>query len=57
MPCPHEKTLPLAQGARILLAGNEAKLADLKITDDGPFVMVRLTLDQKSVQAVTVNQR
>lgn len=47
-----EKTLPVAKDARIVLDGNESKLADIKVFDNGPFVMLRLSLDQKSVQSI-----
>jgi len=30
----------------------QARLADLKVGDNGPVVMLRLALDQKSVQAI-----
>lgn len=51
-----EKTLPLAKDARVTLDGKATKLADLKPMDNGPFVQLRLTLDQKTVQSVTANQ-
>lgn len=49
---PEEKTLPVAKDARIVLDGNESKLADIKVFDNGPFAMLRLSLDQKSVQSI-----
>ncbi len=49
---PKEKTLPVAKDARIVLDGNESKLADIKVFDNGPFAMLRLSLDQKSVQSI-----
>ncbi len=49
---PEEKTLPVAKDARIVVDGNESKLADIKVSDNGPFVMLRLALDQKSVQSI-----
>jgi hypothetical protein len=51
-----EKTLTLAKDARITLDGNVSKLSDLKPGENGPFVLLRLTLDQKMVQIVTANQ-
>ena len=53
---PEEKTLPVAKDARIVLDGNESKLADIKVFDNGPFAMLRLSLDQKSVQAIQTGQ-
>jgi len=53
---PEEKTLTLAKDARIALDGHEAKLADLKPGDDGPFVQARMSLDQKTVQQIVVRQ-
>jgi len=52
---PEEKTLNLAKNARIISDGNEAKLADLKITDDGPPVQLRMSLNQKTVQAIVTS--
>jgi len=51
-----EKTLPLANDAVVTLDGNAAKLADLKVGDDGPFIQLRLSLDQKTVQNLTARQ-
>jgi hypothetical protein len=53
---PEEKTYPVAKDARIVIDGNEVKLADIKTGDDGRFVMLRLSLDQKSVQGITAQQ-
>jgi hypothetical protein len=53
---PEERTVPVAEGARVVIDGKEAKLADLKATDDGPFVQVRLSLDQKAAQLITAQQ-
>lgn len=47
-----EKTLSVAKDARIVIDGSEGKLADIKVSDNGPFVMLRLSLDQKSVQSI-----
>lgn len=49
---PEEKTLSVAKDARIVLDGNESKLTDLKVSDNGPFAILRLSLDQKSVQSI-----
>lgn len=49
---PEEKTLNVAKDARILMEGKVTKLTDLKVEDNGPFVMLRLSLDQKTVQAI-----
>ena len=54
---PEEKTYPIAKDVRIVIDGNEAKLTDVKPTEEGSFAMVRLTLDQKAVQAITVGGR
>jgi hypothetical protein len=51
---PEEKTLPVAQDARIVLDGSEGKLSDLKGADDGPLAMLRLSLDQKVVQGIYI---
>ena len=53
---PEEKTYPVAKDARIVIDGNEVKLADIKTGDDGRFVMLRLSLDQKSVQGIMAVQ-
>ena len=39
-----------------MLDGNESKLADIKVFDNGPFAMLRLSLDQKSVQSIQTGQ-
>jgi hypothetical protein len=51
-----EKQLSLAKDVRVVFQGNEAKLTDVKIADNGPFAMLRLSLDQKSVQSLFVSQ-
>ncbi|MBI2809158.1 MAG: hypothetical protein HYX68_29600 [Planctomycetes bacterium] len=51
-----EKTYTLIKGARVMLDGKETKLGDLKVEDNGPFLQLRLTLDQKSVQSVQARQ-
>jgi hypothetical protein len=53
---PEEKTLDVAADARVMIDGQPGKLADVKTADNGPFVNLRLSLDQKTVQAITVNQ-
>ena len=35
-----------------LADGNDAKLADLKVTEEGPPVQLRMSLDQKTIQAI-----
>jgi hypothetical protein len=50
------KRLPVAKDARIVLDGNESKLADMKFIDNVPFAMLRLSLDQKSVQSIQTGQ-
>ena len=49
---PEEKSLNLAKNIRTIIDGREANLADLKITEDGPAVQLRMSLDQKTVQAI-----
>jgi hypothetical protein len=49
---PEEKSLNLSKNVRTIVDGNEAQLADVKITEDGPAVQLRLSLDQKTVQAI-----
>jgi hypothetical protein len=53
---PEEKTLNVAADARITVDGQPAKLTDVKAADNGPFINLRLSLDQRTVQAITVNQ-
>lgn len=53
---PDEKTLPVAKDARISIEGKESRLGDLKATDDGPFIQLRLSLDQKTIQSVVARQ-
>jgi len=50
------KTLPVAKDARIVIDGVETKLADIKVTDTGPFATLRLSLDQKTVQSILAGQ-
>lgn len=53
---PEEKTWPVARDARVTIDGADAKLADIKVAARGPFAMVRLSLDQKTVQAIAARQ-
>lgn len=50
---PEEKTYTVAKGVRVMVDGKDGTLADLK-PGDGTFVMLRMSLDQKAVQAITV---
>jgi hypothetical protein len=52
---PEEKTLPVAKDARIVIEGAEVKLADIKPNDE-MFAVLRLSLDSKTVQAITVGR-
>ncbi len=49
---PEEKTLPVVKGAWVVIEGNTARLKDLKADENGPAVQLKLTLDQKAIQAV-----
>ena len=51
-----EKTYTLAKDAHVTFDGNNKKLADIKITENGPFVHLRLAFDQKTVQSLTARQ-
>jgi hypothetical protein len=53
---PEEKTMTLAKDARVTLDGAVTKLGDLKPVEGGPYVQLRLTLDQKTVQSVAANR-
>jgi hypothetical protein len=53
---PEEKTLAVAADARIVVDNAPAKLDAVKPAENGPFVNLRLSLDQKTVQSITVNQ-
>ena len=50
------KTFPVAKDVRIVIDGVEAKLADIKVSDSGPFATLRLSLDQKTVQSIQAGQ-
>lgn len=54
---PEEKTLDVAADARIVVDGQPAKLDAVKPADNGPFINLRLSLDLKTVQAITVVNR
>jgi hypothetical protein len=49
---PEEKTLAVAKDARIALDGAATTLGNLKAGDNGPFLQLRLGLDQKTVQSL-----
>jgi len=48
-----EKMLKIAKEASVMIDGEAAKLADLKVLDNGPILYLRLSLDQRTVQAIT----
>jgi hypothetical protein len=48
---PEEKTLPVAADARIVVDGGEKTLTDFR-AGDGQFAILRLSLDQKTIQGV-----
>jgi RNA polymerase sigma factor (sigma-70 family) len=52
-----DKTFAVAPDARVVIDGKEGKLADLKADDNGPPVGLKLSLDQKAVQSITVGGR
>ncbi len=51
-----EKTLAVAKDARIALDGSETKLGNLKPGENGPLIQLRLSLDQRTVQAIMARQ-
>jgi hypothetical protein len=51
---PDERTLSLAGDAHVFIDGNSGKLSDVKVEERGPFAQVRLSLDQKTVQAIRI---
>jgi hypothetical protein len=51
-----EKTFPLTKDARIFIDAAESTLGNLKASDNGPLIQLRLSLDQKSVQVVLARQ-
>jgi hypothetical protein len=54
---PEEKTLVVAPDARIVIDNKPAGLDEIKPVENGPFANLRLSLDQKSVQAITLVNR
>ena len=50
-----EKTLTVAKDARVMLDGKESNLADLMPGENGPFIQLRLTLNQQAVQSVSAH--
>lgn len=52
---PEEKTYTFAKDVRVTIDGKEGKLADIKV-EDGTFAQVRLSLDQKTVQAIMIGR-
>lgn len=52
---PEEKTLAVATDARIVIDNKLSQLADVRPGDNGPFANLRLSLDQKTIQAITIN--
>jgi RNA polymerase sigma factor (sigma-70 family) len=51
-----EKTYTVARDARIVIDGKDSKLADVKAAENGPPVMLRLSLDQKVVNSITAGE-
>lgn len=49
---PEERTISVAKDALILNDGATATLADLKPAENGPFVQVRMGLDQTTAQSI-----
>lgn len=49
-----EKTYTVAKDARIVIDGREAKLAEVKVDENGPAIGLKLSLDQKVVQGIMV---
>ncbi|MCC7423747.1 MAG: hypothetical protein IT428_26075 [Planctomycetaceae bacterium] len=49
---PEERTIKVAKDARITSDGTEAKLGQLKAAENGPFVQIRLSLDQSTAQSI-----
>jgi RNA polymerase sigma factor (sigma-70 family) len=50
-----EKTYSLAKDVHINIEGNPGKLADIKTGEESGPTMLKLSLDQKTVQAIVVN--
>jgi hypothetical protein len=53
---PEEKTFTLARDVQVLIDGRPAKVTDLKAGEEDSFTMLRLSLDQKTVQAIQVGR-
>jgi RNA polymerase sigma factor (sigma-70 family) len=51
---PEEKTYSLAKDVHITIEGNAGKLTDLKTGEESGPTMLKLSLDQKTVQAISV---
>jgi RNA polymerase sigma factor (sigma-70 family) len=51
-----QKTFALAKDARVTFDGAETRLGELKVGENGPVVTLRLTLDQRAVQALSARQ-
>jgi hypothetical protein len=51
-----EKTFTLPKDVRVMIDGHAAKLSDVKVGDNPAGLQLRMTLDQKAVQAVIVWQ-
>jgi RNA polymerase sigma factor (sigma-70 family) len=49
-----EKTYTLAKDVHVIIDGKDSKLTDVKADENGPPVWLRLSLDQKAVQSITV---
>jgi small nuclear ribonucleoprotein (snRNP)-like protein len=49
-----EKTYAVPADAHVVVDGKTAKLADLKADDNGPPVVLRLSLDQQAVRSVMI---
>lgn len=49
---PEERTIKVAKDARITNDGTETTLGNLKAAENGPFVQIRLSLDQLTAQSI-----
>jgi RNA polymerase sigma factor (sigma-70 family) len=49
-----EKTFNVAKDARVFNEGKETRLGDLKLEENGPPVLLRMSLDQQVVHAITI---
>jgi len=49
-----DKTYTVAKDLRVLINGAEGKLADLKVGDNEPPIIVKLSVDQKVARTITV---